>query len=180
MITIKTSQGINRRIFVGSALATPFIARWALAAEALNAYSIWPENCARPMFQEVRESDRHQGQLHALLLGRSAGANHRREEQPAASTCCSAVPSKRSPPASRTGHFRALHNALRRAELPARFKHADGEWTAIADDPLVFMTNTQFPEAKQSAGPRPRGTTCSIPPTRTCCRWPTRARPARR
>jgi iron(III) transport system substrate-binding protein len=28
--------------------------------------------------------------------------------------------------------------------LPARFKDKAGAWTAIADDPLVFMTNTQF------------------------------------
>ena len=30
------------------------------------------------------------------------------------------------------------------AVLPARFKHADGQWVAIADDPLVFMTNDKF------------------------------------
>src|SRR6185437_17159865 len=30
------------------------------------------------------------------------------------------------------------------ADLPARFKDPSGLWTAIADDPLVFMTNTQF------------------------------------
>src|SRR5437667_12853010 len=30
------------------------------------------------------------------------------------------------------------------AALPARFKAADGSWVAIADDPLVFMTNAKF------------------------------------
>jgi iron(III) transport system substrate-binding protein len=30
------------------------------------------------------------------------------------------------------------------AALPARFKAADGSWVAIADDPLVFMTNGKF------------------------------------
>jgi len=29
-------------------------------------------------------------------------------------------------------------------KLPARMKHADGQWIAIADDPLVFMTNEKF------------------------------------
>jgi iron(III) transport system substrate-binding protein len=29
-------------------------------------------------------------------------------------------------------------------KLPARFRHADGQWVAIADDPLVFMTNDKF------------------------------------
>ncbi len=28
--------------------------------------------------------------------------------------------------------------------LPSRFKQAEGYWTAIADDPLVFMTNAKF------------------------------------
>jgi iron(III) transport system substrate-binding protein len=30
------------------------------------------------------------------------------------------------------------------AALPARFRHADGYWIAIADDPLVFMSNRTF------------------------------------
>jgi iron(III) transport system substrate-binding protein len=29
-------------------------------------------------------------------------------------------------------------------KLPERFRHADGQWVAIADDPLVFMTNNKF------------------------------------
>jgi iron(III) transport system substrate-binding protein len=29
-------------------------------------------------------------------------------------------------------------------KLPARMKQADGQWVAIADDPLVFMTNDRF------------------------------------
>jgi iron(III) transport system substrate-binding protein len=28
--------------------------------------------------------------------------------------------------------------------LPPRFRHADGQWIAIADDPLVFMSNDKF------------------------------------
>jgi len=30
------------------------------------------------------------------------------------------------------------------AVLPARFKQPEGQWIAIADDPLVFMSNTKF------------------------------------
>src|SRR5258706_9697830 len=30
------------------------------------------------------------------------------------------------------------------AALPARFRHPEGLWIAIADDPLVFMTNNKF------------------------------------
>jgi len=35
------------------------------------------------------------------------------------------------------------------AALPARFKAADGSWVAIADDPLVFMTNAKFLQGAQ-------------------------------
>ncbi len=37
-------------------LATPFIARQAHAAEMLNAYSIWPENYARPMMEAFEKA----------------------------------------------------------------------------------------------------------------------------
>lgn len=30
------------------------------------------------------------------------------------------------------------------AKLPPCFRHADGQWIAIADDPLVFMSNDKF------------------------------------
>ena len=65
------------------------------------------------------------------------------------------------------------------AKLPARFKQADGQWTAIADDPLVFMTNAAFLKSNNLAAGlvgRPARTR----PTRTSCRWPTRAPRARR
>ena len=39
------------------------------------------------------------------------------------------------------------------AKLPARFKQADGQWTAIADDPLVFMTNAAFLKGKGLKAP---------------------------
>src|SRR6185503_4045169 len=37
--------------------------------------------------------------------------------------------------------------------LPARFKHADGQWIAMADDPLVFMTNAAFLKANNLKPP---------------------------
>ena len=64
-------------------------------------------------------------------------------------------------------------------KLPARFKHADGMWTAIADDPLVFMTNDKFLKENNLKAPASWNDLLAAP-TRTCCRWRTRARPARR
>ncbi len=40
------------------------------------------------------------------------------------------------------------------AKLPARFKNADGQWTAIADDPLVFMTNAAFLKSNNLQAPQ--------------------------
>ena len=66
------------------------------------------------------------------------------------------------------------------AVLPARFKQADGQWTAIADDPLVFMTNAKFLAGEQAEAAGVVGRPAATRPTRTCCRWPTRARRAPR
>src|SRR5262245_43287313 len=45
----------TRRAFVASALAAPFVAS-ARAAGAINAYSIWPENYARPMMEAFEKA----------------------------------------------------------------------------------------------------------------------------
>jgi iron(III) transport system substrate-binding protein len=51
-----SSQGISRRTLLGSLFATPFVARHAFAADTLNAYSIWPENYARPMMEAFEKA----------------------------------------------------------------------------------------------------------------------------
>ncbi len=43
-------------MLLGSTLAAPFIGRPAFAAETLNAYSIWPENYARPMLEAFEKA----------------------------------------------------------------------------------------------------------------------------
>ena len=45
---------IDRRSVVIGAVAAPFFLRRARAAEAIRAYSIWPENYARPMLETLR------------------------------------------------------------------------------------------------------------------------------
>jgi len=50
------TRGLNRRTVLGSMLAAPFVARQAHAAEMLNAYSIWPENYARPMMEAFEKA----------------------------------------------------------------------------------------------------------------------------
>jgi iron(III) transport system substrate-binding protein len=142
MTTIKTSQGINRRIFVGSALATPFITRRALAAEALNAYSIWPENYARPMMEAFEKASG----IHVKFIRFSSGealARVTAEKSNPQIDVLFGGPVETFTAGQGQGIFEP-YIPPGAAELPARFKDKDGAWTAIADDPLVFMTNTQF------------------------------------
>src|SRR5579862_7129571 len=50
------SRGLSRRTLLGSMLATPFVSRQAFADETMNAYSIWPENYARPMLEAFEKA----------------------------------------------------------------------------------------------------------------------------
>ena len=97
----------------------------AIAADTLNVYSIWPENWARPMFEEFEE------------------AAHRALFRPY------------KPPSF--------------AVLPARFKQPDGQWIAIADDPLVFMSNDKFIKENGLKAPASSraATAPSLPPKST-------------
>ena len=54
--TLPSSRGVSRRAVLGSMLAAPFVARQAFAADTLNAYSIWPENYARPMMEAFEKA----------------------------------------------------------------------------------------------------------------------------
>ena len=51
-----TFPRIDRRSLVLGALAAPFVIGRAQAAESLKAYSIWPENYARPMLEAFEKA----------------------------------------------------------------------------------------------------------------------------
>ncbi len=51
-----TSSKIDRRSVVLGALASPFVIGQCSAAESLKAYSIWPENYARPMLEAFEKA----------------------------------------------------------------------------------------------------------------------------
>ena len=126
----------------------------------------------------VRGRERHQGELPALLLGRGARAHHRREEQ-----------SARRRAVRRTGRdLRGRHQGERvRALQAAGGRRAPGALQArrrpVDRDrrrSAGVHDQRQVPRREQARARRRRGTICSIRPTRACCRWPTRAPPARR
>src|SRR5436853_6353070 len=54
--TRANASHVTRRAFVTSALAAPFVGGSAWGAGSLNAYSIWPENYARPMMEAFEKA----------------------------------------------------------------------------------------------------------------------------
>ena len=114
----------------------------AHAADPLNVYTIWPENYARPMFQEFEK----QTGINVNFLRFSSGEALARviaEKNNPRIDVLFGGPVETFAAGIKEGIFES-YKSPSFAKLPARFKQADGQWTAIANDPLVFMTNAGF------------------------------------
>jgi iron(III) transport system substrate-binding protein len=112
------------------------------AAEPLNVYTIWPENYARPMFEEFEKATG----IHVNFLRFSSGEALARviaEKNNPRVDVLFGGPVETFAAGIKEGIFES-YKSPSFDKLPARFKQVDGQWTAIADDPLVFMTNTAF------------------------------------
>jgi len=112
------------------------------AEQTLNAYSIWPENWARPMFEEFEKATG----IHVNFIRFSSGEALAR-----------VIAEKGNPKVDVLfGGPVATHIAgiaedvfepykpLAFDVLADRFKDPDGYWVGISDDPLVFMSNEDF------------------------------------
>src|SRR5690242_15713183 len=114
----------------------------AAAADTLNAYSIWPENWARPMFEEFEKATGIKVNFVRFSSGEALARLIAEKNNPRVDvlfggpveTFAAGIPE---------GLFEP-YKPPSFPSLPARFKQADGQWVAIADDPLVFMTNDKF------------------------------------
>ena len=140
--TLPSSRGVSRRAVLGSMLAAPFVARPAFAADTLNAYSIWPENYARPMMEAFEKASG----IHVKFVRFSSGealARVTAEKNNPQIDVLFGGPVETFTAGMTQGIFEP-YTPPSAADLPARFKDKGGAWTAIADDPLVFMTNTAF------------------------------------
>jgi iron(III) transport system substrate-binding protein len=137
--------------WLGWALLVQFIASPAFATDTVNVYSIWPENWTKPLFDEFEKAtgikvnsvrfssrwalariiaDKNNPPVD-VLFGGSAEAF--------AAGIDAGIFESYKPPS-----FAVLH---------ARFRQADGQWTAVAHDPLVFMTNDKFVKEKKLKAP---------------------------
>lgn len=129
-----------------------FSSGWALAAETtLNAYSIWPENWARPMFQEFEKATG----IHVNFVRFSSGEALVRviaEKNNPQVDVLFGGPVETHSAGIKEGVFEP-YKPPSFGVLGPRFKDAEGNWVGIADDPLVFMSNKKFLEEKKLKPP---------------------------
>jgi iron(III) transport system substrate-binding protein len=114
----------------------------AASAQTLNAYSIWPENWARPMLQEFEKATGIKVNFVRFSSGEALARVIAEKGNPRIDVLFGG-PVETFAAGVREGVFEPYKPPVF-AALPARFRHPDGLWTAIADDPLVFMSNNKF------------------------------------
>lgn len=114
----------------------------AQAAETLNVYSIWPEPYCKPMFKAFTEATGIKINFLRFSSGEALARIIAEKNNPKIDVLFGG-PIETFAAGVHQGVFQAYKPPSTKI-LPARFKNADGYWTAIADDPLVFMTNTKF------------------------------------
>jgi iron(III) transport system substrate-binding protein len=114
----------------------------AAAADTVNVYSIWPENWARPMFEEFEKATGIKVNFVRFSSGEALARVNAEKNNPRVDVLFGG-PVETFAAGIGEGLFES-YKPPAFAGLPARFKHPDGQWVAIADDPLVFMTNDKF------------------------------------
>src|SRR5437762_13233387 len=136
--------GIRRWLYVVLRLAALalFGALPAFAADSVNVYSIWPENWARPMLQEFEKATGIKVNFVRFSSGEALARLIAEKNNPRVDVLFGG-PVETFAAGIKEGIFEP-YKPPAAASLPARFKAADGSWVAIADDPLVFMTNAKF------------------------------------
>lgn len=123
----------------------------AASAADLNVYTIWPENYARPMFQEFEKQTGIKVNFLRFSSGEALARVIAEKNNPRIDVLFGG-PVETFAAGIKEGIFEP-YKSPSFAKLPARFKQADGQWTAIADDPLVFMTNAAFLKANNLQPP---------------------------
>lgn len=135
---------VGRRLVVLLAVGVALAGRVApaRAAETLNAYSIWPENWARPMLQEFEKATGIRVNFVRFSSGEALARLIAEKNNPRVDVLFGG-PVETFAAGITEGIFEP-YKPPALPVLPARFKHPEGYWVAIADDPLVFMSNAKF------------------------------------
>ena len=112
------------------------------AADSVNVYSIWPENWARPMFEEFEKATGIKVNFVRFSSGEALARVIAEKNNPRVDVLFGG-PVETHAAGIKEGVWEP-YKPPSFAVLPARFKQPEGQWVAIADDPLVFMSNTKF------------------------------------
>jgi len=113
-----------------------------LGAQTLNAYSIWPENWARPMFEEFEKATGIKVNFVRFSSGEALARVIAEKNNPRVDLLFGG-PVETHAAGIKEGVFES-YKPPSFERLTPRFRHTDGQWVAIADDPLVFMANNKF------------------------------------
>src|SRR5262245_20024653 len=103
----------------------------ASAAETLNAYSIWPENWARPMFEEFEKATGIKVNFVRFSSGEALARVIAEKNNPRVDVLFGG-PVETHAAGIKEGIFES-YKPPAFAKLPARFKQSEGLWVAIAD-----------------------------------------------
>ena len=112
------------------------------AAQTVNAYSIWPENWARPMFEEFEKATGIKVNFLRFSSGEALARIIAEKNNPQVDVLFGG-PVETHAAGIKEGVFES-YKPPNFNRLAPRFKHSDGQWVAIADDPLAFMSNNKF------------------------------------
>ncbi len=137
-LTRRGALGLAVLLLALAALATAP----ARAAETVNVYSIWPENWARPMFEEFEKATGIKVNFVRFSSGEALARVIAEKTNPRVDVLFGG-PVETHAAGIKEGVFES-YKPPAFGVLPARFKQAEGQWVAIADDPLVFMSNNKF------------------------------------
>ncbi|MBN2552529.1 MAG: ABC transporter substrate-binding protein [Spirochaetales bacterium] len=112
------------------------------AQAALNAYSIWPENWARPMFEEFTKATGIKVNFVRFSSGEALARVIAEKNNPRVDVLFGG-PVETFSAGVKEGIFEPYKPGAFN-EVADRFKDPNGYWIGIADDPLVFMSNEEF------------------------------------
>jgi iron(III) transport system substrate-binding protein len=118
------------------------LAATPLTAQTINAYSIWPENWARPMLEEFQKATGIKVNFVRFSAGEALSRIIAEKNNPQIDVLFGG-PVETFAAGVEEGVFEPYKPAMF-DRLPERFKHPNAQWVAIADDPLVFMSNNKF------------------------------------
>ena len=136
------TRNLVRRAARAIAAVAMLVPTLAAAADTVNVYSIWPENWARPMFEEFEKATGIKVNFIRFSSGEALARVMAEKNNPRVDVLFGG-PVETYAAGVNEGLFEP-YKPQSFAVLAPRFRQADGQWIAIADDPLVFMSNDKF------------------------------------